>query len=53
MLHRIQCVLSDDDDDSCISCQVHGTECSFAESPQPRKRKLNSRTAAGSRSKRR
>jgi hypothetical protein len=37
---RIKCVMGDDDD-SCISCQVNGNECSLVESPQPRKRKLN------------
>ncbi|KAJ9151168.1 Transcriptional activator protein DAL81 [Pleurostoma richardsiae] len=37
---RIKCVMSEDDD-SCISCQINGAECSLAESPQARKRKLN------------
>lgn len=53
MLRRIPCVMSDDDDDSCISCQNNGAECSLAESPQARKRKLNNGNVAGSRSKRR
>ncbi|KAK3381525.1 fungal-specific transcription factor domain-containing protein [Podospora didyma] len=34
------CVMSDDDE-SCIACLVSGAECSLAESPPPRKRKLN------------
>lgn len=45
--------MSDDDDDSCISCQNNGAECSLTESPQARKRKLNNGNVAGSRSKRR
>jgi hypothetical protein len=39
-LRRIKCVMGDDED-SCISCQANGAECSLADSPQPRKRKLN------------
>lgn len=39
---RIKCIMSEDDDDSsCISCQATRLDCSLAESPQPRKRKLN------------
>lgn len=30
-----------DDEDSCIGCQVSGTECSLVDSPLQRKRKLN------------
>jgi len=37
---RKNCVMSEDDD-SCISCQVNGVDCSLAESPQTRKRKSN------------
>ncbi|KAI0120909.1 fungal-specific transcription factor domain-containing protein [Hypoxylon sp. NC0597] len=36
---RLKCVVGDDDE-SCISCQVHGIPCSLNQSPQPRKRKL-------------
>lgn len=54
MLRRIPCVMSDDDDDdSCVSCQSNGAECSLAESHQLRKRKLNNGNVAGIRSKRR
>ena len=39
-----QCVLSDDED-SCVSCQNNGTDCSFVSSslasPQARKRRAN------------
>lgn len=41
---RIKCVMSDgDDDDSCISCQINGAECSLVTEGQyyQRKRKLN------------
>ncbi|TPX18852.1 uncharacterized protein E0L32_011467 [Thyridium curvatum] len=38
---RIKCVTTDNDDGSCISCQVNGNECSLVGSPQPLKRKLN------------
>lgn len=39
---RIKCVMTEEDD-SCITCQVNGIECSLAvESQQQRKRKLNS-----------
>ncbi|OIW24856.1 hypothetical protein CONLIGDRAFT_72405 [Coniochaeta ligniaria NRRL 30616] len=38
---RIKCVMTEDDD-SCITCQVNGAECSLAiESQYQRKRKLN------------
>lgn len=38
---RIKCVMSEEDD-SCITCQVHAQECSLAvDGPQQRKRKLN------------
>lgn len=37
---RANCVMSDDED-SCIPCQVSGSECSLASSPQSRKRKLH------------
>lgn len=38
---RIKCVMTEDDD-SCITCQVNGAECSLAiESQHQRKRKLN------------
>jgi len=37
---RIGCVMGDEDD-GCISCQVNGIDCSFVDSPQTRKRKLN------------
>lgn len=43
---RIKCILSEDDDqdgagNSCISCQANRMDCSLAESPALRKRKLN------------
>ncbi|KAK0628951.1 fungal-specific transcription factor domain-containing protein [Bombardia bombarda] len=37
---RFDCVISDDEE-VCVGCQLNGTGCSLAESPQPRKRKLN------------
>ena len=37
----IHCLVSEDDDSSCISCLVSGRICIPLESPQPRKRKLN------------
>ncbi|KAK3333777.1 fungal-specific transcription factor domain-containing protein [Cercophora scortea] len=37
---RLDCVMSDDDD-SCVSCQMIGVDCSMAQSPPLRKRKLN------------
>lgn len=37
---RANCVMSDDED-GCIPCQVNGSECSLASSPQSRKRKLH------------
>jgi hypothetical protein len=43
----------EDDDDGCNSCQLNGTECSLAGSPQPRKRKLNGADGGESHSKRR
>ncbi|TLD33237.1 hypothetical protein PspLS_00600 [Pyricularia sp. CBS 133598] len=43
---RIKCILSEDEDqdgtgNSCISCQANRMDCSLAESPALRKRKLN------------
>ena len=37
---RLDCVMSDEDD-SCVSCHLSGTDCSLTESPPLRKRKLN------------
>ncbi|KAI0386398.1 fungal-specific transcription factor domain-containing protein [Hypomontagnella monticulosa] len=36
---RLKCVVGEEED-SCVSCQVHGIPCSLNQSPQPRKRKL-------------
>ncbi|KAI5866115.1 fungal-specific transcription factor domain-containing protein [Durotheca rogersii] len=36
---RLKCVMGEDDE-SCISCHIHGILCSLGQSPQPRKRKL-------------
>ncbi|KAK4127227.1 hypothetical protein N657DRAFT_677882 [Parathielavia appendiculata] len=49
---RSDCVMGDDEE-SCVACLVAGTECSLAESPLPRKRKLNGDLDGGSASKRR
>ncbi|KAI1848958.1 hypothetical protein JX265_001290 [Neoarthrinium moseri] len=40
MRRKIKCVMSEDDDSSCVSCQANGVECSLNQSPQPLKRKL-------------
>ncbi|KAH8887507.1 hypothetical protein GQ53DRAFT_818287 [Thozetella sp. PMI_491] len=48
---RIKCVMSDDEE-SCVSCQVNGIECSLIESPQPRKRKLNGELESHSKKRR-
>ncbi|KAL2016841.1 hypothetical protein VTK56DRAFT_2916 [Thermocarpiscus australiensis] len=40
-LHRRSDCVMREDDESCVACLVAGTECSLAESPPPRKRKLN------------
>ncbi|KAI1073449.1 fungal-specific transcription factor domain-containing protein [Whalleya microplaca] len=36
---RLKCAMSDDEE-SCLSCQTNGIECSLNQSPKPRKRKL-------------
>ncbi|KAI0169255.1 fungal-specific transcription factor domain-containing protein [Hypoxylon sp. FL1284] len=36
---HLKCVVGDDDE-SCVSCQIHGIPCSLNQSPKPRKRKL-------------
>ena len=36
---RAKCTMSEEDE-SCIPCQLNGSECSLVSSPQPRKRKL-------------
>ncbi|KAL1864522.1 hypothetical protein VTK73DRAFT_5799 [Phialemonium thermophilum] len=51
-LRRIKCVMSDDDEDACVSCQINGTGCSLLDSPQHRKRKLNGVNVQDGRSKR-
>jgi len=33
--------MSDDEESSCVACQISGTECSLNDSPQSLKRKLN------------
>lgn len=37
---RANCIMAHDDD-GCVPCQVNGSECSLACSPQSRKRKLH------------
>ncbi|KAI1498960.1 fungal-specific transcription factor domain-containing protein [Biscogniauxia marginata] len=39
LLRRSKCVVGDDEE-SCLSCQASGIECSLSQSPQHRKRKL-------------
>lgn len=42
---RASCIMSDDDE-VCVRCQIAGSECSLASSPQSRKRKLNGDSAS-------